>query len=140
MVTSGMPVLPFVDFAKLSPGSASLSPRALDEQPPFEDEKRRLGLEAAFAAVTAELAAAGEHAVAGDQDRRWVAAAGAAALLRHAAGLGGDFAIAARLAIGDALHRGPDLLLKGRTIGLERQIEVAARAGEIGAKLAGGVL
>src|SRR6266567_1357803 len=124
----------------LAPAARACHPERLDEQPALQHEELGLGLEAAVAAVAAELAAAGEHAVARDDDRQRVAAASAADLLGHAAGVMGDLAVAAGLAIGDALHGGPDLLLEAGAFGPQRQIEIAPLAREIGAELPRGFL
>ena len=63
--------------------------------------------EAALAAVAAEPALR-QHAVARDDDRDRVAAAGAADRARRRADRMREIAVAARLAIGDRLHRRPD--------------------------------
>src|SRR5262249_18148661 len=120
----------------LAPPRRACHPARLDQEPALMDEQLGLGLEPPLPAVSAELAAAGEHAVAGDDDRQRIAPAGAADILRHAAGLARDLAIAPRLAVGDALHRGPHLQLEGGAFGPHRQIEIAALAREVGAELA----
>src|SRR5437763_4799898 len=70
-----------------------------------------------------------------DHDWNRVVAAGAADRARRRAGIGGESAIAARLAIGDLLHRRPDALLERRTGRGERQIEMRQLAVEIGLEL-----
>src|SRR5690348_18458424 len=83
MVTSAMGSLPLWVLPSLAPATRACHPERLDEQAALQHEKLGLGLEAAVAAVAAELAAAREHAVAGDDDRQRVAAASAADLLGH---------------------------------------------------------
>src|ERR1051326_437010 len=102
MVTSAMGSLPLWVLPSLAPAPRACHPERLDEQAALQHEELRLGLEAAVAAVAAELAAAREHAVAGDEDRQRGAAASAADLLGHAAGVMGELPVAAGLAIGDA--------------------------------------
>src|SRR5690349_5088636 len=138
MVTSAMGSLPLWVLPSLAPATRACHPERLDEQAALQHEELRLGLEAAVAAVAAELAAAREHAVAGDDDRQRIAAASAADLLGDAAGVMGDLPVAAGLAIGDALHGRPDLLLEAGALGPEREIEFAPLSREIGTELTRG--
>src|SRR5205085_12146883 len=68
----------------------------------FEAQQRLFGVEPAGAAVAAEPALR-EHAVARNDDRDRVAAAGAADRARRRAHSGGEVAVAAGLAVGDLL-------------------------------------
>src|SRR5690242_10180480 len=140
MVTSGMGALPLWIAGSLAPPPRACHPAHSDQQAPLVDQQPGLGLEAALAAIAAELAAAREDTVAGNDDRQRIAAAGLADLLWHAAGFLGDLAVASGLAIGDALHRLPDLMLERRALRPQRQIEVAQLAREVGADLARGFL
>jgi len=68
---------------------------------------------------------------------------GAIGLAHGASDAGGleaasDVGVAARLAVGDFDQSAPDAELEGRTLGLERQVEVAQCALEIKLKLAAG--
>src|SRR3990170_3135554 len=83
-------------------------------------------------AVAAERAASAHHAVAGDDERHRVRATGGA---DGAGGLGladgpGDFAVGARLAVGDAAKLFPDADLKSGAADVERQVEAGLAAGE----------
>src|SRR3989338_6322074 len=77
-------------------------------------------------AVAPERAASAHHAVAGDDERHRVRATGGA---DGAGGLGladgpGDFAVGARLAVGDAAELFPDADLKSGAADIERQEEL----------------
>src|SRR6185437_9140601 len=101
----------------------------------FEREQLELGLGTAAAAIAAEAALGSHHAVAWDDDRQGIAAAGLANVARLGAEGAGELAIAACLAIGDGRHEPPHLLLERRARRRQRQIESTPLAGEIGGEL-----
>src|SRR6185437_4456117 len=109
--------------------------RRSDQQGAFKDEELTLGVDSLAAAIAAERAAGRQHAVAGNEDRQRVAAAGLAHGARSRGERPGEIAIAARLAVGDVAHELPDAQLEGRAARLQRQVERFELAGEIGVKL-----
>jgi len=92
---------------------------------PFEGEEPALGLAAGAAGVAAELAVHRHHPVTGNDERDRVAAASQANRAGRAADQGGHGPIGHGLAVGDAAHGVPDLLLVRRRGRGERQLKVA---------------
>src|SRR5690606_14349018 len=101
-------------------------------------QQRYLGLDPARRRKAAEATGA-DDAVAWDDDRDRVSAAGLADGLRRRADLAGDLAIFARAAIGDRAHGGRYPALQRVARRPERQVEALQPAGEIGRKLALGL-
>ena len=91
------------------------------------------------AGKTAELSAAAENAVAGDDDGNRIGAAGAADGSGNGLRLIGQLAVGHGLAEGDLRHFVPDPALKGRSGRGEGQGEVTPLTFEIGLKLLNGL-
>src|SRR5882724_6146695 len=89
----------------------------------FELEQEALGGDAALAGIAAHPPAGGEHAVARDDDRDGVAAAGAADRPRDAVEAGGELAIGPGAAARYGQHLAPHRLLEGRARRRQRQVE-----------------
>src|SRR5690606_21932566 len=89
----------------------------------FETEQELLGFGPAPSAIAAEPVSgrrSPDDAMAGNDDRDRIAAACNADGARDAADKAGDFAIALRRAVGNPLHRRPDLLLERAPGGRKR--------------------
>src|SRR6185312_9769909 len=80
--------------------AAAVAVRDLHQQRAFEREQLELGLGTAAAAIAAEAALGSHHAVAWDDDRQGIAAAGLANVARLGAEGAGELAIAAARATG----------------------------------------
>jgi len=97
----------------------------------FEFEQPSFHVKAA--AVTTERAVGGNHAMAGDDDRDWVAIVGhadGAECIRFAYGPG-NVGVSARLSIGNRQQRAPAGKLEIGAAKIERESKLAALAGEI---------
>src|SRR5215469_1297855 len=107
-----------------------------NQQRAFELQELAFRLDAAAAGIADELAVGAGDAVARQEDRQRVAAAGNTDGARLDIKRAADFAVRARLAIRDRGHRRPDALLVLGPFRHQRQIEIATLALEIGEELA----
>jgi hypothetical protein len=130
---SGLPGL--VRFAA-EPAKVAASP--LQQRGAFQGQELVLGVQAAGGREAAG-AVGRHHAVAGDDDRDRVGAAGLAHRPGDALDPPGELAVGLRGAVGDLAERAPDALLELSAARRQRQVEVLSLAGEVGLELRGGL-
>src|SRR5262249_19706893 len=112
----------------------SLEQHWLAGQRAFKSKEYLLGLQPAGAAIAPHPPLA-EHAVARDDDRDRVAAAGPADGTRRRTGGRRDVAVGQCLTVGDVLHRRPGPCLEIAAVRPQRQVKILELSGEIGVEL-----